>query len=82
MAHEGVLIGGFISGFISWLITRSYYKKTTKDQAKVIRDLKTHADTQTKILESLINADIRLKGDKRGTIVKRPNGTYAIDWKI
>ena len=80
MAYECILIGLF-GVFISWWITRSYYKKTTKDQAKIIKDLEAHVDKQTQILESLINAEIRLKGDKRGTIVKRPNGTYAIDWK-
>ncbi|MBA7502168.1 hypothetical protein ES706_00750 [subsurface metagenome] len=81
MAYEGILIGLF-GVFISWWITRSYYKKTKKYQAKIIKGLETRVDKQAKMFESWIGADIRLKGDRRGTIVKRRNGTYAIDWKI
>lgn len=37
---------------------------------------------QGKILESLVGADIRTRDDKRGKIVKRKDGTYAVDWTL
>jgi len=37
---------------------------------------------QGKILESLVGADIKTRDDKRGKIVKREDGTYAVKWTV
>ena len=65
------LILSFILGFFtSWYFDRKQ-RKENEASAKILKQLQQHVD-----------AEIRLGNDKRGKIVKRPDGTMAIDWKI
>jgi len=65
------LILSFILGFFtSWYFYRKQ-RKENEANAEVLKQIQQYVD-----------AEIRLGNDKRGRIVKRPDGTIAIDWKI
>jgi type II secretory pathway pseudopilin PulG len=65
------LILSFILGFFtSWYFHRKQ-RKENEANAEVLKQIQQYVD-----------AEIRLGNDKRGKIVKRPDGTIAIDWKI
>jgi len=65
------LILSFVLGFFtSWYFHRKQ-RKENEANAEVLKQIRQYVD-----------AEIRLGNDKRGRIVKRPNGTIAIDWKI
>jgi len=65
------LVFGFILGFFAnWY----FYKKQHKENEAITEVLKR--------IEQHNDVEIRLGNDKRGKIVKRPDGTIAIDWKI
>lgn len=65
------LISSFILGFFTnWYFHRKQ-RKENEANAEVLKQIQQYVD-----------AEIRLGNDKRGKIVKRPDGTIAIDWKI
>lgn len=71
-------IEGFILGIITgFIVELPFYIKQRMDSKR-----------DRAILESLIDADIRLRDDRdrtkmrKGKIAKRKDGTYGIDWEI
>jgi hypothetical protein len=66
---------GLAIGFIlGWLTNLYFYKKQSEEN-------KANAET-LKQLEQYIDGQIRVGNDKRGKIVKRPDGTIGIDWQV
>jgi hypothetical protein len=65
------LVLSFISGFFISLYFHRKQRKENEANAEVLRQIRQYVD-----------AEIRLGKDKRGKIVKRPDGTIAIDWKM
>jgi hypothetical protein len=65
------LVIGIIVG---WLTNWYFYRKQQKENKPIIDDLK--------FLVQKGDAEIRLGNDKRGKIVKRPDGSIAIDWQV
>ena len=68
-------ISGLILSFVLGLFTSWYFdlkqRKENEANAEVLKQIQQYVD-----------AEIRLGNDKRGKIVKRPDGTIGIDWKI
>ena len=65
----GLVIGFILGWFTNWY----FYRKQRKE-----------GEASTAILKSLqdkADVEIRLGNDKRGRIIKNPDGTYGIAWK-
>jgi hypothetical protein len=75
LTYEIVLwLLGLIIGFIlGWLTNWYFYRKQQKETKPIIDDLK--------FLVQKGDAEIRLGNDKRGKIVKKSDGSIAIDWQ-
>jgi len=76
LSYEIVLsVTSLIIGVIlGWLTNWHFYKKQSKENeanAETLKQLGQYADAQ-----------IRVGNDKRGKIVKRPDGTIAIEWQV
>jgi preprotein translocase subunit YajC len=65
------LVIGIIVG---WLTNWYFYRRQQKESKAIIDDLK--------FLVQKGDAEIRSGNDKRGKIVKRPDGTIAIEWQV
>ena len=72
------LVIGFIFG---WLTNWHFYKKQRKEN-EVNAELLKQIQQSTGALEQYVGAQIRLGDDKRGKIVKRPDGTIVIEWQV
>jgi hypothetical protein len=63
-----------ISFVLGWLTNWYFYRKQVKEgeaNTAILRGLQQKAD-----------AEVRLGNDKRGKIIKNPDGTYAVAWKV
>jgi preprotein translocase subunit YajC len=75
-AYElGLWAASLAIGFILGFFTNWYFYRKQREEGKssieILRQLRQFNDTV-----------VRLGKDERGKIVKRPDGTIAIDWKI
>lgn len=71
----GLWILSLVIGFIlGWFTNWYFYKKQLKENESLTQTLKR--------IEQYNDAEIRLGKDKRGKIVKNPDGTIAIKWQV
>ena len=65
------LVAGFILG---WFTNWHFYKKQRKENEAAMSVLEQ--------LDQYKDAEIRLGNDRRGRIIKNPNGTIGITWSV
>ena len=72
------ILGIIATALVGWLV----HKKTSKILRRINAVLIARVTpTELSQMERLIE-DIERTGEKRGTVVQRPDGTWAIDWPM